>query len=240
MATYKTTGIILRRSNFSEADRLVTILTSDRGKIRVLAKGSRKIKSKLAGHLELFCLSRLILAEGRNLDIVIDAKITKCFLNLRGNLAATHLANYLAEVIDKMTEENQNHPATFELLEELLDEIDGKNSPLVISYFELKFLTELGYEPQVYHCVSCKKDLIDGKNYFSFAESGVVCPNCHNHDLEISIDTIKLMRLFLKHRLDYLKKVNIDNRLLKQISHITEKYLRTIHQKEFNSRRFLK
>ena len=240
MATYKTKGIILKRSNFGEADRLVTILTENHGKIRVLAKGSRKIKSKLAGHLELFCLSKIILAEGRNLDIVTDAKITKCFLNLRGNLAATHLANYLAEVIDKMTDEGERHAEIFVLMEELLDEIDGENTPLVISYFELKFLTELGYEPQVYHCVLCKKDLIDGKNYFSFTESGVVCPKCHNHDLEISIDTIKLMRLFLKHRLDYLKKVNINDKLLKQISNITEKYLRTIHQKEFNSRRFLK
>lgn len=238
--TYKTIGIILKRSNFNEADRLVTILTNDRGKIRVLAKGSRKIKSKLAGHLELFCLSNLILAEGRNLDIICDAKITKCYLNLRGNLAATRLANYLSEVIDKMTEENQNHPAVYELLEELLDEIDGSNSPLVISYFELKLLSELGYSPQVNHCVVCKNDLIDGKNYFSFAESGVVCEKCRNHDAEISNDVIKLMRLFLKHRLDYLKKINIDDKLLKQISNITERYLQSIHQKEFNSRRFLK
>lgn len=237
---YKTRGIILKRSNFSEADRIVTILTSEYGKIRVLAKGSRKIKSKLAGHLELYCLSSLILAEGRNLDIITDAKITKCYLNLRKNLSATHVANYLAEVVDKMLPEEENHLEIFELLEELLDEVNAENSALLIPYFELKLLSYLGYEPQIYHCVACKKELKDEKNFFSVSAGGVVCEACHNHDLKIKNSTIKLMRLFLKHRLDYLKKINIDSYLLKEISNITEKYLRTIHQKEFNAKRFLK
>ena len=70
MGTYKTRGIIIKRSNYSEADRILTIYTEKLGKIRVNAKGIRKIKSKLAGSLEPFCLTDFVIAEGRNLDIV--------------------------------------------------------------------------------------------------------------------------------------------------------------------------
>src|SRR3990167_2736637 len=98
MPSYKTRGIIIKRSNFSEADRLVTIFSKDRGKIRAIAKGVRRPLSKLGGHIELFCLTNFVIAEGRNLDIISGAEIEKCFFDIRSGLDKTSTAFYLGEI----------------------------------------------------------------------------------------------------------------------------------------------
>ena len=93
--TYKSRGIVLRRTNLGEADRILTILTEKFGLIRVVAKGVRKTLSHLAGHLEPFCVAEFLIAEGRNLDIITGAEIQKCHLNLRSQLETTQTAYYL-------------------------------------------------------------------------------------------------------------------------------------------------
>ncbi|MFA6492884.1 MAG: DNA repair protein RecO, partial [Patescibacteria group bacterium] len=95
---YKTRGIILKRTNLNEADRILTIFTENNGRIKAVAKGIRKTLSKLAGHLELFCLTDFVIAEGRNLDTITAAETQKCFINLRGDLESTNVAYYLAEI----------------------------------------------------------------------------------------------------------------------------------------------
>jgi len=131
MATFKTKGIILKRTNLGEADRILTIYTKDFGKIKVVGKGVRKIKSKLAGNLELFCLDDLMIAEGKSLDIICGAVTEKCFFNLRNDLKATHTAYYLADVIDKLSDENEPHQEVYNLLDNLLEEINGENAEIL-------------------------------------------------------------------------------------------------------------
>ena len=118
---YKTPGIILRRKNLAEADRILTIFTQKRGKVKAVAKGVRWLKSHLAGHLELFCLSDLILAEGKNLDTIIGAELIKSYPKLRADLARTNQAYYLAEITDKLTVEADPHSEIFQLLKKGLD-----------------------------------------------------------------------------------------------------------------------
>src|SRR6266508_2247180 len=101
---YRTEAVIIRRSDFGEADRLLTLITP-LGKRRVVAKGARKTTSRLAGHIELFTHASLLLAVGRNLDIITQSMILHGFDQLRGDLRRIGAAYYAAELIDRLTEE---------------------------------------------------------------------------------------------------------------------------------------
>jgi len=240
MKNYKTKGIIFKRTNLGEADRILTIYTKDFGKIKVIAKGIRKIKSKLAGNLELFCLDDLVIAEGRNLDIVCGAVTEKCFFGLRNDLKATHTAYYLSDVIDKLSDEEEPHKEIFELLDEMLSEVNGENAEILLPFFEIKFLSEMGYQPEVYHCTNCKEKIQNGKNFFDFDEGGLVCESCRKSQLSISEKAVKLLRLFLEHDISYIKKIKLDRKIYKEVEKITKNYLKYNSGKEFKSERFVR
>ena len=217
MSSFKTKGIIIKRSNYSEADRILTIFTENLGKIRVNAKGVRKIKSRLAGSLELFCLTSFVIIEGRNLDIVTGAVIEKCFFDLRNNYPKTQKAFYLGELTDKLTEENDPHKEIFNLL------------------------AAFGYLPEITNCIECRKEILESeKNYFNYDRGGLVCDECKKGETEITSAAIKLLRLFLKHHLSSIKKVKLKPQILKEVEKQTRNYLNQISDKEFKTQRFLK
>jgi len=239
MANYKTRGIIIRRSNFGEADRLLTIFTERFGKIKVIAKGARKTTSRLGGNLEPFCLANLVIAEGRNLDIVCEAEIIECFFAIRNNLKSTHISYYLAEAIDKLTGEHEKHPEVLDLLLEVLNKVGQINDDLLISYFELNLLSILGFGPEIDRCLACHKILLSEDNFFDSAEGGIVCSHCQPNGIKISNNAIKLLRFFLKNRLKNLKKLITSIEIQKEAKKITQNYIDYISQQEFKSRRFL-
>ncbi|HBO60516.1 TPA: DNA repair protein RecO, partial [Candidatus Berkelbacteria bacterium] len=175
MAIFKTKGIILKRTNLGEADRILTILTQDRGKIRVVAKGIRKTLSKLAGNCELFTAGNFMLAEGRNLDILTSAEMTECFPGLRKNLKATQSAYYMAEIIEKRLPDDEPHEQIFNLFSECLSELDDNDQtihPLILPFFEINFLSDTGFEPELYECLACGEKITPEGNFFSVENGG--------------------------------------------------------------------
>lgn len=170
MAVIKTKGIIIKRINFGEADKILTILTSDRGKIRVVAKGMRRQNAKLGGFLELFRYNEYLLAEGRNLDIVTGAVTIESFRQIGLNLRKIGLAYYVAEVIDKLIEETQEANDVFELTHTVFKEINSNKLPLdfIKGYFEFNILSVLGFRPELYRCIVCNKP-IDTTQKFGFS-----------------------------------------------------------------------
>src|SRR5438128_382652 len=158
---YRTEAVIIRRSDFGEADRLLTLITP-LAKRRVLAKGARKTTRRLAGHIELFTHASLLLAVGRNLDIITQSVILHGFDRLRGDLRRIGAAYYLAELIDRLTEEDDENQPAFELLIATLAALDTTRSPdLVLRFYELHLLVYLGYRPQLYHCATCQETLTE-------------------------------------------------------------------------------
>lgn len=121
MRTYKTEGIILKRSNFGEADRLLTVFTKHYGKIRCRAPGIRRTISRKAPHLELFNLSTLFLVQGKNLDIVTEAQTINSFNGFRKDLPKVGIAYYLCELVDGLCPERQENREVFELLKKSLE-----------------------------------------------------------------------------------------------------------------------
>lgn len=240
---YRTRGIIIKRKNFGEADRLLTIYTEKRGKITAIARGSRRVLSKLAGHLELFYLSDLIFVEGKNIDTITGAQIIEVFPILRKNLIKTNRAHYLAELIDQLIKENEPSREIFNLLKQALRYLDrfGRGD-LLLPYFELRLLSLLGHKPEVGVCVKCRKKLEPQVNYFSHSLGGILGSDCHRYDLsssEISPGTIKLIRLLLNQDLLTLNKLKRDSRLEKELDQILDRFIQRIAEKELKTKRFL-
>jgi len=239
MANYKTRGIIIRRSNFGEADRLLTIFTERFGKVKAIAKGARKQQSKLAGNLEPFCLTNFVIAEGRNLDIVTEAEIINCFFKIRNNLKSVNSSFYLAEVIDKLSEEREAHSDVFNLLLQTLEKINYLPDKIILPYFEINFLANIGYQPELYKCLDCGKKITPGGNGFDFNEGGLLCKNCNRNAAKISDETVKVLRLFLRHDIKLLEKLKLSPKTTDELIDIADRYIKYIHQQEFKSKRFI-
>ena len=239
MANYKTRGIIIRRPNFGEADRLLTIFTERFGKVRAIAKGARRQQSKLAGNLEPFCLTNFCLAEGRNLDIVTEAEIINCFFKIRNNLKSVNSSFYIGEVIDKLTEERQSHPEVFELLTQVLEKINTLPDDLVLPYFEINFLSAVGYQPELFKCVHCSKKIEPGGSRFDLEGGGLACKSCAKYGINVSDETIKVMRIFLKNDVRIIEKLKLTKKNIEEITNLLDNYIKHNYQQEFKSRRFV-
>lgn len=144
MRTYKTEGIVIKRSNFSEADRILTIFTKKHGKIKVLAKGVRRITSRRGPNIELFNQVELFIHKGRTFDILTEVNVLNTFSQIRKKLDLVGLAFYVCEIVDGLCPEHQAHPRVYEMLVEVLNELDKGR----VNKFEKSLLEELGYIPK--------------------------------------------------------------------------------------------
>lgn len=149
MHSYRVEGIILKRTNFGEADRIITVFAKHYGKLKVLGKGVRRITSRRAGSVELFNQAILFLHKGRNFDILTEATTLNTFPHFRQNFQKVGAAYYTCELIDRLTPEEQEHDAVYELLVKFLTWLDEQpnNSKLTLalSRFEKRLLIDLGY-----------------------------------------------------------------------------------------------
>jgi len=209
MATYATNGIIIGRHNFGEADRIIVLLTPERGVIRGVAKGVRKIKSRLAGHLELFSESELMLAEGRNLDVVTSARLIH-HLDIGDNYDRMRLAYLCAEMINRLGTDSGYHEGMYALLHEAYAGLaSGPPDTTLELWFKLRLLDCLGYRPELGRCMICGARGDDREYLFNVELGGIVdigCSTSGNHNL--SHDQIKLWRLMLTQSLATVRGVS--------------------------------
>jgi DNA repair protein RecO (recombination protein O) len=200
---YRTEAIVLRRTDFGEADRLLTAFTPERGKLRLIAKGARKPSSRKSGHVELFSHGQFMVAVGRNLDIITQAETLEPYLPLREDLLRTTYAYYVAELADAFTAEQDENRPLFELLKDAFGWVCAADDlPLAARYYELHLLGLAGYQPQLFVCGGCKKRLEPEVNYLSAADGSVFCRKCGYDRLgtsEISVNALKVLR-FLQTR----------------------------------------
>lgn len=143
MRNFKAEGIILKRQNFGEADRILTVFTKKYGKIKILAKGVRRITSRRGPNVELFNLVTLFIHQGRNFDLLTEAQVQNAFSRIRKNLELVGLAYHICELVDGLCPEHQPHPKVFDLLVKTLAELESG----LISKFEIDLLQELGFLP---------------------------------------------------------------------------------------------
>ena len=186
--SFRTPGIILKRHNYAEADRVLTILTPKHGKLSVIAKGARKPTSTKTGHVELFTVVDMLVSRGRTFDILTQVEVQQPFLPLREDIQRGAYASYAAELMDRFaTLGDDDFSQAFTLLTETFDRLcsDG-DSRLVTRYYELNLLSLSGFQPQLNHCVMTGDEIQPQDQFFSFAEGGVVSPQGAQHGSALS------------------------------------------------------
>lgn len=239
----KTEGIVIKRTNFGEADRILTILTERFGKIKVIAKGVRKISSRLAGSLEPFMLLDLQLHEGKTFYIVTGAVIKNEFINVHTELKKTSEAFYIAELIDKFVEENQHLSGLFELFFKALKSIEDKKTDFYLRVFELKLIEKAGFYPELRACIHCRKKLTPSDNFWDSIEGGVICQDCQErfrHGQKITDQLIKLFRFIERENVEKIENLKISENLKQEAEEILTDYIKSILEKELKSKKFMK
>lgn len=242
MPTLGTSGIILKRRNFAEADRILTIFTSRLGKVVVKGRALRKPLSKLAGHLELFTHVSLSLVEGKTWYTVAEAVTLDSYSKIRQDITLMTKAHYLCELVDHLTREHEVLPGVYKLLNESLELLNQEKTKLLLPAFTWALLAQIGYEAQLYHCVECREKLMPDNLYFSVTLGGILCSNHRQNDPGaslISSETIKLLRV-TSSDLNLLAKINLNPDISLQYKNITESFSQHILDKQLKSLKFLK
>jgi DNA repair protein RecO (recombination protein O) len=145
--TYKTEAVVLKRINYSEADKIMTLFSKHYGKISCLAKGVRKLKSRKGGNLELFNQVTIFLAKGKNLDIVTEVQAINTFSNFKKDLYKLALAFQASELVDRITREEQENYQVYNLLIDFLSELDQQNKTAkdMLLDFKIRLLENTGF-----------------------------------------------------------------------------------------------
>jgi DNA repair protein RecO (recombination protein O) len=195
---YRTEAIVLKSYDYGEADRILTLCTAQTGKLRAIAKGVRRTKSRKAGHLDHLTRSNLLLARGRNLDIITQADTIETFRPMRDDLWRSSHGHYVAELVDSFSVENlANYPVYALCVSTLRRLATAPDLDMVTRAFELQLLGFTGYRPQLHRCVACDTSIEPVPNRFSSRLGGVLCPACSAADSaapEISVPALKAMR----------------------------------------------
>lgn len=174
----KTEGVILFRSNFGEADRLITIYTRDFGKVTVIAKGVRRPRSKKAGHLEPGSWCKLFIARGRNMDILTEVQIKKAFGIDNFTETKANRIYHLLELINRLTPDHQKNQRLFNLLVNFLNLVaKGEDFNLISGIFKIKMMSNLGF--------------FSSKSYESY-KSGEIIRILEDEDFNFIKSTVKL------------------------------------------------
>jgi DNA repair protein RecO (recombination protein O) len=182
MPTEKATGLVVRTYDWSETSRIAVVWTRELGKVRVLAKGGRRLKSNFEVALDLLTVCSIVLLRKSSggLDLLTEARVEERFGGLRTNLRALYGGYYVAELLGEGTQEYDPHPALFEFsLDTLRKLAAGGDVVGLVSAYELGWLGELGVRPVLDRCATCQTtDLPAGRTMFSSTAGGMVCPTC--------------------------------------------------------------
>ncbi len=206
---YPTPAIVIGRINLGEADRILTLLTPDYGKLRVSIRGVRKIKSRLAGHVELFSQVQLMLAKGKSLDVVTSADLIHSLDGILDQPERLELAYLMASMFDRLSLEGEAQPELYALGEEFLAALEsGGETPLLELGLKLRLLAVLGYQPELSHCVICHRSDESSVYYLSPEKGGLVDESCGvAGGYRFDQKAIKLWRLALSLPLVRLKEI---------------------------------
>jgi DNA repair protein RecO (recombination protein O) len=240
---YQVEALIIRKIKLGEADRIISLYTPEMGKIEAVAKGVRRPKSKMAGHLELLTHSRIRLARGRNLDTVIGSETLEGFMALKNDLWLTSCGLYVAELVNQFAPERVSDPDLFQLLLDTLVRLsDAANTELILRYFELSLLHKTGYRPQLQTCVACGTVLKPVSNVFCSIAGGILCPDCARDNpsgFPISVDAIKVLRLFQKSSYEIIARLKINSELYFELKSVLAGYIRFLLEREVKSATWL-
>jgi DNA repair protein RecO (recombination protein O) len=191
---YRDQGVVLRTIKLGEADRIVTLVTEGRGKVRAVAKGVRKTKSRFGGRLEPMTHVAVQMYEGRELDTITQAETLDHFRSIRDDLDRVARAQALLEVVDQVAQERQANAALYRMLVGALRALAAANAPLLVPAFFWKLLALEGFQPILDQCATCGTE--DDLVAFDLHEGGVLCRS-DRRGVAVTPEALDLMRRIL-------------------------------------------
>ena len=247
---YRTHALILRRRDHSDADRILTVFTPDRGKLEVIAKGVRKPTSKKAGHVELFCHANMLIAQARTWDIVTEVVTVESFRRVRDDLDAISRAAYLCELLDAFCEGGDDLRPLWELALSTLRTLDESatqpgqiDRSALMQWFALHLLSVTGFQPQFFHCIGCGEELTAVANFLSLSEGGVYCPNCAPRQQKVETiepDALKVLRYLQSRPWGEVQRLHVRRPIMRQVETILQRYVQFILERHLRSVDFLR
>lgn len=237
MSLYKTRGIVIGRYEFGEADKIIVILTQDKAVIRCVAKGIRRIKSKMAGHLELFSETEVMLASGKSMDVITSARMISR-PDVTSSYDQMRIAYLVGEMVNRLGSDG-DHPGLYELVHSTLNSLNSPDEVLEL-WFKLRLLDVLGYRPGLEDCMKCHQKKSEDDYYFSDNLGGIVCRRCKGSiGSSIGIDQIKLWRLMLSNNIDGVRNISKVNKLAAEGLMICNQFYEYTFGKQFRSEKTL-
>jgi DNA repair protein RecO (recombination protein O) len=253
---YRTEGIVMRRRDQGEADRVLKLCTP-LGKIEVIAKGTRKLRSRKAGHVELFSRSWFVISRVANSwDIVSQAEMVEPHKLLRNDLLRGTYARYAVELLDRFIVDGQGDRDLFDLLDRTLARLcEDSDLDLIARYYEQRLLWLAGFRPEVFHCVGehvghmslrPKEPAEEERSYgFDPEQGGALCPNClvrykeREEVIELSPDGLWLLQECQRRPYVRLKNQKIAPALHGEVELVMQRYITYHLERDVKSRTFL-
>ncbi len=229
---YKTRGLVFKKEDRSEADRVFTLFTSDFGRIELMGRGIRKMTSKLRSGIDLFSLSEIEFISSDHRNTLVDAVKIERFGGITRDLDKTDVASQASELMSQFIKGQEADPKIWGLLADFFAKLDSqpltqKNYQVVYPYFFWNFISVLGYQPKLFQCALCEQSLNPDAIYFSHKEGGVVCAPCvvkDNEAKKIHQDIVKILRIILKKDWEILLKLKIGKDRQEGLRQISNEY----------------
>lgn len=243
--SFRVDAVVLRHTDYGEADRILVLYTRQFGKTRALVKGARKVTSRKAGHLEPFTHVKLQLSKGRDLPLVNQADTIEAYLPLGEDLVLMGHASYVIELIDRFTyDDGAENSSIFRLLTDTLSRLASKSDPwLAIRYYEMRLLDHLGFRPQLFECVNCGREILAEDQFYSFSAGGVICPRCGRglpHLTRISMEALKYLRHFQRSSYSEASRARPSPEVQIEAENLMQGYFTYLLERELNTPGFIK
>lgn len=241
---FKTEGLVLRETEYQDADKLLTVLTRDRGKLTLRARGVRSRNSRLKSGCQLLAYSEFTVYEGRNTQSVQEAVPIALFLPLREDIELLSLASYFAQAAEVLSQEDDPNPRLLSLCLNAFYALSEQKRPqaLVKAAFELRAACFAGYEPMLEGCVVCGNPEPDR---FHVSGGALQCAGCLLPEdlgvrLPVHSGTLAAMRYIVSCDLKRLFSFRLGEDSLKELNDLTETYLLTQLERGFFTLDFYK
>ncbi len=240
----KSRCIIIKAMDFRDADKLVTIFSEQKGKVRTVARGTKKPNSSLRACVQLFAHSFLSFTQRRELGTITQGRVLDFYGNIRDNLELSLSAVYIMELLDKSLLENAPLPRLYYTTLQVLNILNTEEidyNPLLIRYYEMSLLTELGYKPILNYCIVCRST--DGLNHISISHGGTICSKCSNqnrYNIYISGESLAILKMLMNANISTLFRLKPSPRAMQEIELVLEKYLEYHLERKFNVKNTVK
>lgn len=238
---YRVEGIVIRSFDYGEGNKIITILTREYGKMSVMVRGAKKVKSRHSAITQLFTYGEFVFFKSGSMGNLSNGEIIKPYQTLRENIHKAAYGAYLSELTERILGEQDRPAWVFDQLLAALDALDvDKDVQIVTHIYEMRMLSYAGYAPDLSQCISC--GTVNGDMALSSSMGGLLCPRCRHLDLSsipLSENVLKLLQLFMRMDIGRLGKIEVSDATRNMLKRSVRQLYDTHVDIKWKSRNFL-